>query len=92
MRMTLDEFEKKFFDPARVTQFIEGRRGAVDEFSKTDTESRWTLYFMLLGGLAAGGRISPEEFQQEGPLAYQSGKVPSPEKLYAMTALTELLK
>jgi hypothetical protein len=92
MRMTLEEFEKKFFDPQRVTKYLENRTAHVDAFSKTEPESRWTVYFMLLGGLAAGGRISPEEFQAEGPNQYAQQKVPTPERLYALTALVDLLK
>lgn len=92
MRMTLDEFERKFFEPARITDFIENRASWIEQYKATDDETRWTTYFMLIGGLAAGGRITPEEFQQEGPNKYSAKDVPTPERLYALTALTSLLR
>lgn len=92
MHLTLEEFETKFFEPERVKAYLENRPAWVEEYKKSDENSRWTTYFMLLGTLSSHGRISAREYQELGPILYQKGICPTPERLYTMTALIDLLK
>ncbi len=92
MHMSLTEFETKFFDPKRVSTYLENRQKWVEQFKKADKEQKWTTAFMLLGTLAAAGRLTSAEFEAEGAARYRAGDEPSAERLYTLTALLDILK
>lgn len=93
MQMSIEEFESHFFDPKRVEKYLEKRQAWIDQYTVMKAETRWTTYLMMLGILASSGRLSQTEYQQLGPIPYSQGKeVPSPERLYTLTALVDLLQ
>jgi len=92
MQMSLEEFETKFFEPERVKTYIENRTSWIEEYKASSETSKWTTYFMLLGSLAAHGRITVTEYQKLGPDMYSQKVIPTPERLYTLTALVDLIK
>ena len=92
MQMTIHEFESKFFDQKRFQDLLENRVQLIQQYKDAPPEQRWTTYFMLLGILAAAGRLPLTEYQAEGPAKFQRQEVPTPERLYTLTALCDLLK
>lgn len=91
MKMSLDEFEAKFFEPAVMQKQLELRPALTEQYRNSDPGSRWTTYFMMLGMLAAAGRVDAQEFQQFAK-TYNPADPPTPERLYVVTCLMNLLK
>ena len=54
MKMSIEEFETKFFDPQRVKTFIENRETWINDYKNTDYATRWTKCILKRGSAYSG--------------------------------------